>query len=833
MNDQEGNDVNREYSAGVLAESAGVPSGDGEHPLESFQRWGYLYAILDPLEPRVPELPRELQLGGDIEAIGRRCYCGTVGAEFMHLVEEGPRTWIQKEMEKVSPEVDRTAILHSLVEAEVFEEVLQSFYPGTKRFSVEGIASLIPLLVEILERSAERGVNEVVIGMSHRGRLNVLVQIVGKSPVDIMAEFEDIDPRSVLGGGDVKYHIGATGTFRTKAGTEMQVRVVSGPSHLEAVDPVALGRVRAKQVRAGVDGQRKVLPILIHGDAAFAGQGIAAETLNFAALEGYSVGGVIHIVANNLIGFTANPNELYSTRFSSDVAKRLTIPIFHVNGEDPEAVVRVGRMAAEFRAKFSRGVLIDLIGFRRHGHSEIDDPTMTQPILYRKIKDHPPLWKLYAGESGISAGPMAEDARARYMHAKEEAVQVKIKPRLSVLPPYWTGYAGGAYDPASEVDTGLAPERIAEIASQLGKVPADFHVHPKVLRILERRDSMVRGERPIDFGLAEGLAFASLLQDGIPVRLSGQDSRRGTFGQRHAVLVDTVTGEEHVPLAHLDPPGARFDVFNSMLSEAAVLGFEYGYSRESPDALVLWEAQFGDFVNGAQVIVDQFIAAAEDKWGLLAGLVLLLPHGYEGQGPEHSSARLERFLQLAAEDNFQICQPSTSAQYFHLLRRQALRSWRKPLVVLTPKSMLRHQDAGSPLPDFSRARFLPVLPETEVVSPSRLLVCSGKIGRELRGERKRRGDTSSAIIFVEQLYPFPESELAAELERHAGASEVIWVQEEPANMGALAYILPRLKELAGGRAVRSVRRKESASPATGSARAHELEQQAILNLAFV
>lgn len=751
----------------------------------------------------------------------------------MHLIEQGPRTWIQETMEGVPQEPDRPAILRQLVEAEIFEEVLQSFYPGTKRFSVEGIASLIPLLCEVLERSAEQGVNEAVIGMSHRGRLNVLVQIVGKSPVDIMAEFEDVDPRSVLGGGDVKYHIGATGIYRTKAGTEMQVRVVSGPSHLEAVDPVALGRVRAKQVRAGADGQRRILPILIHGDAAFAGQGIAAETLNFAALEGYSVGGVVHIIANNLIGFTANPAELYSTRFSSDVAKRLSIPIVHVNGEDPDAVVRVGRMAAEFRAKFSRGVVIDLIGFRRHGHSEIDDPTMTQPILYGKIRNHPSLWKLYSGESGLSAASMVEGARSRYMRAKEEAAQVKTKPRLSVLPGYWTGYRGGAYDPACEVDTGLAPGRIAEIASQIGKVPAGFHVHPKVRRILERQEAMIRGERPVDFGLAEALAFASLLQDRIPVRLSGQDSRRGTFGQRHAVLVDTVTGEGYAPLAHLDPPGERFDVFNSMLSEAAVLGFEYGYSRESPDALVLWEAQFGDFVNGAQVIVDQFIAAAEDKWGLLAGLVLLLPHGYEGQGPEHSSARLERFLQLAAEDNFQICQPSTSAQYFHLLRRQALRAWRKPLVVLTPKSMLRHQDAGSSLSEFSRPRFLPVLPETEIVSASRVLVCTGKIGRELRGERKRRGDTSSAIIFVEQLYPFPESELASELHRHAGAAEVIWVQEEPANMGALAYILPRLKGLAGDRPVRSVRRKESASPATGSAKAHELEQKAILNLAFV
>jgi 2-oxoglutarate dehydrogenase E1 component len=810
-----------------------VRMNDKQQVLDPFRRRGYLHAILDPLGRQHPGPYPDLQLGGEFAELGRRWYCGMIGAEFMHITNQDLRAWIQERMESDPMQPDRREILRQLIDAEVFEEVLQSHYPGTKRFSLEGIAALIPLLTEVLEGSAACGVTEAVIGMSHRGRLNVLVQIVGKSPVDIIGEFEDVDPRSVLGGGDVKYHIGATGIFTTRNRTPMQIRVVSGPSHLEAVDPVVLGRVRAKQVRAGADGQTKILPILIHGDAAFAGQGIAAETLNFATLDGYSVGGPIHIIANNLIGFTANPYELYSSRFSSDLAKRLEIPIFHVNGEDPEAVVRVGRMAADFRAKFSCGVLIDLIGFRRHGHSEIDDPTMTQPLLYGRIKNHPPLWRSYAEKIGASPETMAEATRARYERAHQEAAQVRTKPRLSVLPDYWTGYTGGAYDPSCEVDTGLTRERITEIVSLLNNLPAGFHVHPKVKRILERREAMARGERPVDFGFAETLAFASLLNQGVAIRLSGQDSCRGTFGQRHAVLVDTVSGEEFVPLSHLSPPASRFDVFNSMLSEAAVLGFEYGYSRESPDALVLWEAQFGDFVNGAQVIVDQFIAAGEDKWGLLAGLVLLLPHGYEGQGPEHSSARLERFLQLAAEDNFQVCQPSTSAQYFHLLRRQAMRHWRKPLIVMTPKSMLRQQDAGSALPELSRPRFLPVLPETEVASADRVIVCTGKIGRELRAERKRRGDKSTAIVFVEQLYPFPESELAAELRRHAGATNVIWVQEEPANMGALAFILPRLKELAGNRPVRSVRRKESASPATGSAKAHELEQQTILKLAFV
>ncbi|MBI3766576.1 MAG: 2-oxoglutarate dehydrogenase E1 component, partial [Ignavibacteriales bacterium] len=634
-------------------------------------------------------------------------------------------------------------------------------------------------------------------------------------------------------GGDVKYHVGATGEYRTPTGQSLQVRLVSNPSHLEAVDPVALGRVRAKQTRVGTEGMKRVLPILIHGDAAFAGQGITAETLNLATLNGFSVGGSLHIIANNLLGFTAKPFELHSSRFASDVAKRLPIPIFHVNAEDPDAVVRVGAIALEYRYTFSSSVVVDLVGFRRHGHSEVDDPTITQPLLYKVIKDHPPLWKTYASKCDMVADTFIEKARTEYSTAKDEAASLEKKPRLVTLPEYWSRYKGGphrrSYD---EIETGVPAEELRKIAGVLSRAPNNFSVHPKVTRLLEQRARMGAGEIPIDFGMAELLAFGTLLGHGIPVRLSGQDSKRGTFSHRHAVLIDVENEEEYIPLQHVHPDQAWFDVYNSSLSEAAVMGFEYGFSRDYPDALVLWEAQFGDFANGAQIITDQFIAPGEDKWGLLSGLVLLLPHGYEGQGPEHSSARIERFLQLAAEDNMQVCQPSSAAQYFHLLRRQALRQWRKPLIIFTPKSMLRHPDAASPLKEFTGLHFLPVLPDLRVDRAKRILLCTGKIGHELRRERDKLEEKSTAILRLEQLYPFPKDELSILLDEYADAREIVWVQEEPANMGALSYILPRLHRLAGGRPVRSVKRSASAAPATGSAKAHELEQRTLLALAF-
>ena len=805
---------------------------NSEETLDRYRRWGFLQADLDPLGFLQPLSVPELDTDGEAGTEGRRWYCGTVGAEFMHIPDPFRREWIQRRIERPPTSCDSAQILDRLISAQTFEQVLQRRYPGTKRYSLEGLLALIPLLDEILHVSAQQGIVETVIGMSHRGRLNVMAHVIGTPPADIFAEFEDVDPRSVLGGGDVKYHIGATGFFTARSGKMLQVRIVSGPSHLEVVDPVLMGRVRAKQTRIGAEGPRRVLPVLIHGDAALAGQGIAAESLNLANLNGFSVGGTIHIVANNLIGFTARPREIYSSRFATDMVKRLPAPIFHVNAEDPEAVVRLGAIAANYRATFAGDVVVDLIGYRRHGHSEVDDPTMTQPILYDTIAHHPLLWETYARSIPSITEPAVAFHKKRFEEAMDAAGTMTTLPRLSVLPEYWKEFHGGPYRKSGEMDTHIPQEEFTGLLALLSTVPEGFSIHPKVKRVLDRRARMAQGTEPVDFGTAELLAFGSLLKSGISVRLSGQDTRRGTFAQRHAVYVDIRTLREYTPLAHVDARQGRFEIYNSMLSEAAVLGFEYGYSRDLPEALVLWEAQFGDFANGAQVIVDQFITAGEDKWGLLSGLVMLLPHGYEGQGPEHSSARPERFLQLAAEDNIQICQPSTSAQYFHLLRRQALRRWRKPLIVFTPKSMLRLPDAGSAPEDFTIGRFLPVLPETDIHHPERVVLCTGKVGRSLRAERTRRRDTHTAIVFVEQLYPFPGEEIAAELDRFQGLRELVWVQEEPANMGALTYIMPALEKLAPGLPIRSVRRSPSASPATGSARAHELEQKALLDLAF-
>ncbi len=805
-----------------------------EQVFELFRRWGYLEADLDPLGFLQPEPYPELARDGADAAPARRYYCGTIGAEFMHLPDPERRRWIQQRLESTSSAPHRERILERLVRAEVFEQVLQARYLGTKRFSLEGVTALIPLLDQILEGAAEHHAEWSVLAMSHRGRLNVMAHIVNRPAEEIFAGFEDVDPRSVLGGGDVKYHIGATGDYLPRKGRGVHIHLVSNPSHLEAVDPVAMGRTRAKQVRAGASGQDLVLPIVIHGDAAFAGQGISAETLNLAGIDGFSVGGTIHILANNLIGFTARPPELHTARFAAELAKRQPIPIFHVNGEDPEAVVRVGALALEYRYRFHGDVVIDLIGYRRHGHSEVDDPTITQPLLYRKIKDHPPLWKLYAERIGAQASAtaaIAEQARSDLEAAQKNARKLEKKPTMRTLPEYWSQFAGGRWLPEYEVDTGLEAAALSEITNALTRIPQGFHIHPKIQRLLEQRAQMGHGKAPVDYGMAEALAFGSLLRDGVPVRLTGQDSQRGTFNQRHAVLVDVENEQKYLPLAHVAEDQARFEVYNSELSEAGVLGFEYGYSRDYPEALVLWEAQFGDFANGGQVIIDQFITSGEDKWNLLSGLVLLLPHGYEGQGPEHSSARIERYLQLAAKDNVQICQPSTAAQYFHLLRRQALGKWRKPLIVFTPKSMLRHPDAASLVAAFSEPRFRRVVPDPEIGNASRLLLCTGKIGHELRGERKRRKDDSTAIVFVDQLYPFPEEELAAELERHSQA-EIVWVQEEPANMGALLYRRPRLRRIAHGRPILKVTRSASASPATGSAKAHELEQKTLLTLAF-
>ncbi|WP_446742456.1 2-oxoglutarate dehydrogenase E1 component [Silvibacterium acidisoli] len=807
-----------------------------EQIFETFRRWGYLQANLDPLGQYLPpEKVSELDIAGPDADEARKYYCSTVGAEFMHIPSPERRQWIAERLEADALAVDEAAqhrILELLTRADMFEQVIQSRYLGTKRFSLEGVTALIPFLDELLNRASELGAEKSMMAMSHRGRLSVMVNTFGKSASDIFSKFEDVDPRSILGGGDVKYHVGATGTYPTRNGETMALHLVSNPSHLEAVDPVAMGRARAKQQRYPEKGEEKVLPVLIHGDAAYAGQGIWAETLTLATIEGYTVGGTIQIIVNNLIGFTAEPEESNSTRFSSDISRRLPIPIFHVNAEDPAAVVRIAALAAEYRHAFKSDVVIDLIGYRRHGHSEVDDPTITQPLRYARIKNHPPLYEIYAKQIGADIAPRVQELQAEFAEAQKQATTMQKMAVLAKLPEYWSAYTGGPYKPEYEVETGISREEIGELTRALTSYPESFHIHAKIKKLLEQRAEMGSGQKPLDYGMAEAVAFASLLKSGTPVRLSGQDSQRGTFNQRHSVLIDIENEESWVPLRHLSDDQAKFEVYNSMLSEAGVLGFEYGYSRDYPECLILWEAQFGDFANGAQIIIDQFISSGEDKWGLLGGVTLLLPHGYEGQGPEHSSARVERYLQLAAHDNMQICQPSTAAQYFHLLRRQALRKWRKPLVVFTPKSMLRHPDAVSPIEDFSRSRFLNVLPETEIQDAKRLLICTGKIGHELRVERKKRGDNTTGIIFLEQMYPWPEAELAAAIQAHPHAHEVIWVQEEPENMGAHAYVLPRLRRVARDRQVLSIKRSAAASPATGSPKAHEMEQRTLIELAL-
>ena len=816
-------------------ETVPIPSNpeSRQQVFDAFRRWGYLQAQLDPLgQYLAAESLPELTATGKFAEQARAVYCDTIGVEFMHIADPERRRWIAQRLEAASPAVDSDRSLDLLVHADVFEHVIQKRYLGTKRFSLEGVTALIPLLDAVLNRAGELGAEKSVLGMSHRGRLNVMVNTLGKSAADIFSKFEDADPRTSLGSGDVKYHVGATGTFTTRDGKEVALHLVSNPSHLEAVDPVAMGRAYAKQMRYGAEGRERVLPVVIHGDAAFAGQGIWAETMNLCSLEGYSVGGGIHIIANNLIGFTAEPDEYNSSRFSSDLARRLPVPIFHVNAEDIDAVIRVATLAVEYRYRFHTDVVIDLIGYRRHGHSEVDDPTITQPLRYARIQNHPPLYEIFAQKIGVDPAPRAAEAESEFEQELKLARQMKKKARLADLPEYWSHYKGGAYRAKYEVDTGIAAEEIRAIADGLTAYPKDFHIHPKIAKLLEQRAEMGRGERPLDYGMAEAVAFGSLLVKGTPVRLSGQDSQRGTFNQRHSVLIDVENEKKFVPLSHLSPKQAGFEVYNSMLSEAGVMGFEYGISRDYPEALVMWEAQFGDFANGAQIIIDQFLSSAEDKWGLLSGLVLLLPHGYEGQGPEHSSARVERYLQIAARDNIQVCQPSTAAQYFHLLRRQALRHWRKPLVVFTPKSMLRHPDAVSPLADLTRPRFLNVLPETELQGVTRLLICTGKIGHELRMEREKRKDSTTGIIFIEQLYPWPEQELRAAIDAQPEANDLVWVQEEPENMGAYSFVLPRLRDLAFDRQVRSVKRSAAASPATGSAKAHALEQKTLIDLAL-
>jgi 2-oxoglutarate dehydrogenase E1 component len=825
--------------------AADASAATREATFDIFRRWGYLQATLDPLGQFLPPepFPTPAADGPDAEQ-ARRYYCGSIGAEFMHIPSPEKRAWIQQRLESepvAGQTISPARILTGLIRADIFEAVIQQRYLGTKRFSLEGLTALIPFLDQVFTTAADNGVTRGLFAMAHRGRLNVMVNTVGRASEEIFTKFEDVDPRSTMGGGDVKYHMGATGELHTANGKSVHLHLASNPSHLEAVNPVIMGRARAYQERLDLElggnhaaeARQRILPMVIHGDAAFAGQGVTAETLNLASLQGYNVGGTLQIITNNLLGFTANPDESNSSRFASDLAKRLPVPIFHVNAEDPEAVVRVAAIAADYRHAFGSDVVVDLIGYRRHGHSEVDDPTVTQPRRYAAIKDHPPLYKLYAEKLGVDPSAEVNAVQTEFFEDQKAATQAEHKPKLHELPHYWDKYYGGHLHADDNPVTGLDLAEIATLSRAITTAPEGFHLHAKVKKtVLDQRVEMGEGRKPFDYGTAELIAYASLLKAGTPVRLSGQDSQRGTFNQRHSVLIDIETETRYSPLNYIAPQQGRWQVYNSLLSEAACLGFEYGFSRDFPEALVLWEAQFGDFANGAQIIIDQFLAAGEAKWGLLSGLVMLLPHGYEGQGPEHSSARMERYLQLAAQDNIQIAQPSTAAQFFHLLRRQALRQWRKPLVVFTPKSMLRHADAMSPIAELTKPHFQNVLPDNDVVNPRRLLICTGKIGHNLRVERAKRDDHSVGIIFVEQLYPFPEAELQAAIDQHPSATEIVYVQEEPANMGAHFYMMPLLKRIAGDRPLLSVKRTASASPATGSAKAHELEEKTLIDLAL-
>ncbi|KAB2895793.1 MAG: 2-oxoglutarate dehydrogenase E1 component, partial [Kofleriaceae bacterium] len=776
----------------------------------------------------------------------RATYCGTVGLELAHIDSPNKRSWLAERMEtraqrRPSPAV-RRRILQMLIDAEAFERFCHVKYPGTKRFSLEGSEALIPMLDLVLTHGARLGAIESVIGMAHRGRLTALEGILQRKARDIFAEFEDIEPEALSGGGDVKYHLGFSSDRVDPLGNAIHLSLSFNPSHLEAVDPVVVGRVRAKQRRHGDVERRRVMGVLVHGDAAFAGQGLVTEVLQLHNLQGYRTGGTVHIVVNNQVGFTASPQETRSTPYCTDVAHMIQCPIWHVNGEDLDAVAEVVEMAMEYKAAFSSDVVIDLYCYRKYGHNEMDEPGFTQPVMYDRIQKKPSIVETYGkrlmAENVVSGQDVLHMTEERNRELEDElgaARSAKERPRNQALTGLWRGYVGGPAANVPDVDTGVTRELLGTIVERMTTLPAGFQPHGKIVRLLDQRAQMGKGERPLDWGMAEILAYGSLLWEGTNVRLTGQDCSRGTFSHRHALVTDVKSGAEHMVLGALHPDQGTCRVYDSPLSEAGVLGFEFGYSLDYPDALVMWEAQFGDFANGAQVIIDQFITSAEDKWNRLSGIVLLLPHGYEGQGPEHSSARLERFLQSCAEDNIQVCQPTTPAQMFHLLRRQVKRPWRKPLVVMTPKSLLRLPAATSPLEELTQGSFERVLGDP-IVAPEhaeRVLLCSGKVYYELVEERKRRGAAAerTMIVRVEQLYPFRNEHVAAALRGVSDAVDVVWVQDEPGNMGAATFIMPRLATVLG-RMPRLAARDPSASPATGSHRAHVLEQNRIFAAAF-
>ena len=799
--------------------------------------------------------------GGPIQTLGqivdrlRSTYCRRIGVEFTHIQDPGRRQWLMQQMEEnendttQGPE-ERLRILEKICAAELFERFLHTKFLGQKRFSLEGAEALIPALDTIVEEAPSHGVRELVLGMAHRGRLNVLSNIMNKSLEAMFSEFEDVEEHdSPFGSGDVKYHRGFSSDRRTRSGRRIHLSLTANPSHLEAVDPVVEGRARAKQLRSGDEKGEQTVPVLVHGDAAVAGQGIVGETLNLSHLNGYSTGGTLHMVVNNQIGFTTTPQEARSTLYATDVAKMIQIPIFHVNGDDPEAVVYVIKLAFAYRQRFGDDVVIDLLCYRRHGHNEGDEPSFTNPLLYEQIRSKAPLRQVYTEQllrGGILSPQDVEHIEEDLGAQLQEALQIiKTRPP-GPDEPYeprgpWSGFS--RVEPEGQGDTQVPVERLAQIAESMASVPAEFAVHPKLQTLLEKRRKVVAEDGPIDWATGEALAFGSLAIEGTPVRLSGQDSSRGTFSQRHAVLVDQNTGLEYAPLDHLSETQARFEVYDSHLSEVAVLGFEYGYSLADPTTLTLWEAQFGDFANGAQVIIDQFITSAHVKWQRMSGLVMLLPHGFEGQGPEHSSARMERFLQLCAEDNLQIANCTTPAQYFHVLRRQMRRPYRVPLVIFTPKSLLRAARATSRVADFVNRGFQPLLDDAAITDPGRVrrvLCCSGKVYYDLLAYREERdgcapGESAGdvAIVRFEQLYPWPDQEVNRLMARYDRAEGVFWVQEEPANMGPWTFVRERLQEpLRTLSKLGYAGRSAAASPATGSGRIHRYQQAALLAAAF-
>lgn len=838
--------------------------------INAYRYRGHQAADLDPLKlrekPEVPDLhpefhrlteadmdrifntgslyaPDRMALR-DIIGLVEEAYCGPLGCEYMHITDTREKRWIQKRLEgyRARPDISRSGkrwLLSQLTAAEGIEKYLHTRYVGQKRFSLEGGESLIPMLDELVQRAGRHEIEEIVIGMAHRGRLNVLTNILGKPPKVIFDEFEgrvDYETRA----GDVKYHMGFSTDVDTDGGP-VHLALGFNPSHLAIIGPVIEGSVRARQQRHHDRTGGKVLPLLIHGDSAFAGQGVIMETMQLSQTRGYSTGGTVHFVVNNQIGFTtSNPLDTRSTRYCTDVAKMVQAPIFHVNGDDPEAVVLAVRLALDFRMEFHKDVIVDLVCCRRHGHNEADEPAVTQPMMYKKIRRHSTVRQIYAERliaEGIIDPEESQEMVERYRTSIEQGV-VEARPFMCTLEhPYkadWRPFRNVAWD--QEADTRIAKDELKRLGLALLELPEDFELHPRVAKLWAERHKMAVGDQMSDWGFAENMAYATLLADGYPVRLSGQDCGRGTFFHRHAVLHDQLTGDSYVPLQHLSEEQPHFLVIDSILSEEAVLGFEYGYATAEPNTLTLWEAQFGDFANVAQVVIDQFITSAGTKWDLGCGLVLLLPHGYEGQGAEHSSARLERFLQLSAESNIQICVPTTPAQIYHLLRRQMVRQYRKPLVVMSPKSLLRHRLATSSLDELSEGYFKPVICEVDPLESEqvlRVIVCTGKVYYDLLEARRARGLENVAIIRIEQLYPFPKEQFAASIGRFPNADEMIWCQEEPQNQGAWDQIKHRFHGLLEtGKRLYYVGRRSSAAPAVGQYRVHVKQQEQLIDEAL-